>query len=70
MPRGSTFLLYSDGLVERRDRPLRSGLDALVVALERTPSERRGTLCEAVTAELIGRDGADDDVCVLAIRLT
>ncbi len=70
MPRGGAFLLYSDGLVERRDRPLRSGLEALVVALERTPGDRRGTLCEAVTTELIGRDGADDDLCVLAIRLT
>ena len=68
LPRGGAFMLYSDGLVEQRDRPLRSGLDALVVALERVGDDRRRTLCEAVTAELIGRDGADDDLCVLAIH--
>ena len=68
LPRGGSLVVYSDGLVERRDRPLRSGLDALVAALEGTGEDRRGTLSEEVSDKLVGRSAVDDDLCVLALH--
>ena len=65
---GGALVLYSDGLVERRDRPLRAGLDALVEALERRSIGPPGRLCEGVADDLLDR-GGDDDVCSLALRL-
>ena len=62
-------MLYSDGLVERRDLPLQAGLDELLAALERAGNDRRTRLCEAVTDELLGTTGGDDSVCVLALHL-
>ena len=44
MPPGTTLCLYTDGLVERRDRPLDDGLAMLCVAVtaaQPTPSARR-----------------------------
>ena len=69
LPGGGVLMLYSDGLVERRDRPLQEGLDALVTALERSWREGRDNLCAAVTDELLGTAGGGDDVCVLAVHL-
>ena len=68
LPAGGALMLYSDGLVERRDRPLSDGFDALVAALERLGSDTPA-LCEEVTDELLRGGRRDDDVCVLAIRL-
>ena len=70
LPGGGVLMLYSDGLVERRDRPLQAGLDALVTALEQSQRNRRGNLCAAVTDELLGSAGSSDDVCVLAVHLS
>ena len=64
---GDVLVLYTDGLVERRDRTLRDGVAALLEA------------CEAVTAvdaagigeELLSRlaDAPEDDVAVVVVRL-
>ena len=70
LPVGGVVMLYSDGLVERRDRALRAGLDALVGAVERVASGHPPQLCEAVADDLLGRGGGDDDVCALALRRT
>jgi PAS domain S-box-containing protein len=70
LPRGGVLMFYSDGLVERRDRPLKAGLDALVAALESIEDAGRDGLCETVADELLGAGAAGDDVCVLATRLT
>ena len=69
VPAGGALMLYSDGLVERRRRPLRPGLDELVASLERLGSETRRDLCVAVADELLAGGSREDDVCVLAIRL-
>ncbi|SHN49742.1 Bacteriophytochrome (light-regulated signal transduction histidine kinase) [Geodermatophilus obscurus] len=65
---GSTLLLYTDGLVERRDQVFDLGVARLageLVAVRDRP-------LEAASDELIGRmlrDGAEDDVALVAVRL-
>ena len=67
LQQGSTILLYTDGLVERRGTPLDEGLRVLAeaaAASEDDPEE----LVETVLGALIGEDERPDDVAVLAIR--
>lgn len=63
---GSTLVLYTDGLVERRDRPLERGMDELGAALVRL-GERKD-LAGAMTREM-SDEGDHDDMCVLATRI-
>ncbi|MDK3256254.1 GAF domain-containing SpoIIE family protein phosphatase [Blastococcus capsensis] len=65
---GDTLLLYTDGLVERRDEDLDTGLSRLrdtVTALRRLPLE---ALCDAVLAWMTP-DGRDD-IALIAVRAT
>ena len=66
---GSTLVLYSDGLIERRDRPLNAGLDALLAALDRLAADGPAGLAEALARELLTPTTHPDDVCVLAVHL-
>ncbi|MEU4622279.1 SpoIIE family protein phosphatase [Actinoplanes sp. NPDC023801] len=63
---GDSILLFSDGVVERRDRPLSEGLDALVAAAAASPSGDPRNLCSLSTAAVQGT--TDDDVAVLAVE--
>ena len=65
---GATVLLYTDGLVERRDRPLRAGMADLRAALGRHHAHDLDTLCDTLLAELPGGPG-EDDVALVAVRL-
>ena len=68
MPARSTLLLYTDGLVERRRRPLTAGIDqagAAVQAGRTTPIE---DLAADIMARLIPADGFNDDVALLLYR--
>ncbi|MFC1434126.1 SpoIIE family protein phosphatase [Streptacidiphilus sp. N1-3] len=63
---GSLLVLYTDGLVERRDRDLDVGLDLL----SRTVAERRGSLeqsCDSVLAAMSAGD-SDDDIAMIMAR--
>jgi hypothetical protein len=62
-----TLLLYTDGLVERRDESIDVGLERLVRASGAARSPE--ALCESLTAGLIAGGGAADDVAMLALRL-
>jgi anti-sigma regulatory factor (Ser/Thr protein kinase) len=64
---GSTLLLYTDGLVERRDVPLPERLDELAAAAGPAGGEL-DALCERVIAGVIGDADLGDDVALLAIR--
>jgi PAS domain S-box-containing protein len=64
---GELVLLYTDGLVERRHRAVREGVDRLPVVAGGAPTPDR--LCETVLEAMAG-DGFDDDVSVLALRTT
>ncbi|MGY1624119.1 SpoIIE family protein phosphatase [Geodermatophilus sp. SYSU D00965] len=68
LPAGSTLLLYTDGLVERRDRDLDTGTAALVAVLRESPGLPLVELCDRVLERLFLPD-AEDDVALLAVRL-
>jgi serine phosphatase RsbU (regulator of sigma subunit) len=65
---GSTVLLHTDGLVERRDRDLDAGTAELVAVLRECASLPLQELCDRVLARLFLPD-AEDDVALLAVRL-
>jgi PAS domain S-box-containing protein len=66
--RGSTLLLYTDGLVEGRDLPLDEGVARLRAALVELAGEPLPRLCDAVI-ERLRPEGLQDDVALVAIRL-
>lgn len=63
---GAKLLLYTDGLVERRQENLDVGLERLCSAAGRLATLDLDTLCAALMDELSG--GAEDDVALLAVR--
>ncbi|MET8153284.1 SpoIIE family protein phosphatase [Actinoplanes sp. NPDC049668] len=63
---GDSILLFSDGVVERRHRPLSDGLADLVAAAAAASSGDPRNLCSLATAAVAGR--TDDDVAVLAVE--
>jgi serine phosphatase RsbU (regulator of sigma subunit) len=65
---GATVLLYTDGLVERRNRDIDAGTDELLAVLRELAGLPLGELCDRVLERLFLPD-AHDDVAVLAIRL-
>jgi PAS domain S-box-containing protein len=67
LPQGSSLMLYTDGLVERRDTPLEERLDQLAAAAG-TAGEDLGGLCERVIASVLGDAEPGDDVALLAVR--
>jgi anti-sigma regulatory factor (Ser/Thr protein kinase) len=67
LPDDASLLLYTDGLVERRDEPLEQRLDALAEAAERAEGGLEG-LCDAVLAGVMGKRVPGDDVALLAVR--
>ena len=64
---GSVVLLYTDGLVERRDSPIDHGLLRLRQALAAVAALPLDELCDELLARLLPRD-ADDDVALIAVR--
>jgi serine phosphatase RsbU (regulator of sigma subunit)/anti-sigma regulatory factor (Ser/Thr protein kinase) len=66
LPVGGTVLLYTDGLVERRQESLGVGFDRLLEAGRR----RRGRLSELLDALLdtMVPNGVDDDIAMVALR--
>jgi serine phosphatase RsbU (regulator of sigma subunit) len=67
LPFGSTLLLFTDGLVERREESIGAGLDRLAAALSRHGGLDLEALCDAVLADVLP-PGADDDTALLALR--
>ncbi|WP_432509382.1 SpoIIE family protein phosphatase [Kineococcus auxinigenes] len=70
LDRGSTVVLYTDGLVERRDQPLQEGLERLQEVLEDLAAEDTDldTLVDRLLQEMLPPD-PEDDVAVVAVRL-
>ncbi|MCW2581625.1 MAG: putative sensor protein [Klenkia sp.] len=66
VPVGSTLVLYSDGLIERRTADLDQGIDRLVAALARHGDAAPEDLCDLLLAE-IGQDHNDDDIALLVL---
>jgi hypothetical protein len=69
-PKGSTLVMYTDGLVERRDRPVEEGIDLAIANLKGLAGDVTGdAVVEALTGELVG-DVAEDDIALLVVRHT
>jgi serine phosphatase RsbU (regulator of sigma subunit) len=63
---GDLLLLYSDGLIERRDRPIEEGLDMLAQAV-RGISDPDGAIAAALSA--LGVTDLEDDTCLVALQV-
>ncbi|WP_249522627.1 SpoIIE family protein phosphatase [Modestobacter marinus] len=64
----AVLLLYTDGLVERRDSDLDAGLERLRDALADLAGLDLEELCDQLLARLLP-DDVDDDVALIALRL-
>ncbi|WP_200211641.1 SpoIIE family protein phosphatase [Micromonospora coerulea] len=63
---GDTLLLYTDGLIERRDRTIDEGLAELVDRLAGAATLPLGDLCDRLLA---GAHRREDDIALLALRI-
>jgi len=64
---GSAIVLFTDGLIERRDESLDRGRDRLAASLEGLHELSAEAICDHLLAQLGSR--RDDDVAVLVARL-
>jgi serine phosphatase RsbU (regulator of sigma subunit) len=68
-PIGSQLIMYTDGLVERRDRPLQVGIDQAashLAALSTHLAPRE--VIDSLHQALIGSKATDDDIAVLVVE--
>jgi serine phosphatase RsbU (regulator of sigma subunit) len=68
LERGETLLLYSDGLVERRDQLLDARLDLLVEEVRALDGLPPAELAPGLVATMAAGSPATDDVVVVAVR--
>lgn len=64
---GDVLVLYTDGLIERRDRRMRDGLDALVEAAATFGRQDAAGVGEDLLSRLA--DSPEDDVAVVVVRI-
>ena len=65
---GDRLLLYTDGLVERRDRGLDEGLDLLVRTAAALGPQPVDELVRGLTEAMLHDESGRDDVCVLLLQ--
>jgi serine phosphatase RsbU (regulator of sigma subunit) len=68
LDRGTTVLLYTDGLIERRDAVLDDGMDRLRAAAAELADRPLDELCDELIDRLV-ESTPQDDVALVAIRL-
>ncbi|MCU1593127.1 MAG: putative sensor protein, partial [Frankiales bacterium] len=68
LPPGSTLLMYTDGLVERRGAGLDQGLDRVRRTADALQVASPGELCDQLIAA-VRTDGSSDDVALVALTL-
>lgn len=66
---GDTLVLYTDGLIERRDEDIDAGLKRLTDALVAHRDRGSEDLADAVLAQLGVSDGANDDIALVVVGL-
>ena len=69
-PDGATLVLYTDGLVEDRAAALSDGLDRLLKVAAANYDADPETLLDEILGSLLARERLDDDVAVLAVRIS
>ncbi|GAA4004488.1 SpoIIE family protein phosphatase [Streptomyces sp. NBC_01352] len=66
---GSTLVLYTDGLIERRTEDIGAGLARLADSLTRHRRSAPEALADALLADLLPPTGTTDDTALIVIRL-
>jgi PAS domain S-box-containing protein len=69
LPRGSSLVLFTDGLVESRSADIDEGFDRLLAAASAAGSADPDALCEHLLSELTGEHRADDIALLVLTRL-
>jgi anti-sigma regulatory factor (Ser/Thr protein kinase) len=65
---GATLMLYTDGLVERRNQPLDKGIDAAAVTMAERARGHPDDVADHVMAAMTPAAGYEDDVAILIYR--
>lgn len=68
LPPGSTLMLYTDGLVERRDSLIDDGIERAGEVLAQLPKSPADAVADAVLSAMAPREGFDDDVAIVVYR--
>ncbi|KUI19738.1 stage II sporulation protein E [Mycobacterium sp. GA-1285] len=68
LPPDSTLMLYTDGLVERRDRPIDTQIERMASVLADTANLPIEGVADAVLRGLAPGSGFDDDVAIVIYR--
>ena len=66
---GARLLLYTDGLIEDRQRDIAEGFSDLARAMRGFPTQTAEQACQCAQAAMLGSGARADDVCMLAICL-
>lgn len=66
---GTSVLLYTDGLVERRGEVVDEGLARLAAVAHRHRGEAPETLAGNIVAEVLDDEGPPDDIALVVVRL-
>jgi len=66
---GDVLILYTDGLIERRDRPMQEGVSALTELAASTWRGDTEELCDAIIAAMAAGPDLADDVALLVVSL-
>jgi serine phosphatase RsbU (regulator of sigma subunit) len=70
-PKGSKLVMYTDGLVERRDRPVDDGINLAMSRLHAIADDATGVdIIEVLIGELINDHVAEDDIALLVVHHT
>lgn len=67
--KGAFLVLYPDGLIERRNEDIDTGLDRLAASLARHHGAGAEVLVDALLAALLPPTGADDDTALVIVPL-
>ena len=70
LPADAILVLYTDGLVERRDRDLDEGSAALLEAAADLAGRPAVEVCTRLAGRMLPGGGHEDDVCLLVVQLT
>ena len=70
LPAQATLLVYTDGVIERRDRPIDDGIERLEAAFRSADvSLSASVLADKLVHEVAEVTAADDDIALLVLRL-
>ena len=66
---GSVMLLYTDGLIERRDRSIDDGIQELLNLAAALQGHNLDDLLDELLTQLISEAAVGDDVALIAVRI-